>query len=152
MAEQKRVLLGFSAGHDSVKKGEREWSCFSKGEEVYLTKHEWACSWYWGFGYIGNKNVHTHFDSEFLGQETAVKNLFEKTRISQKTWWILRDLFVQAYALQKCAEVYRYGGHQITDDSVAILRNENKAQTLNADLEIVLNLIWKIVNKKGKKI
>lgn len=33
---------------------------------VYLYDFEWECNWYWGGGYIGNKNFHTHFDSAFL--------------------------------------------------------------------------------------
>ena len=33
---------------------------------IYLTGFKWNCGWYWGGGYIGNKNMHTHFNSCFL--------------------------------------------------------------------------------------
>lgn len=35
-------------------------------EPVFLTDFKWDCGWYWGGGYIGNKNFHTHFDGCFL--------------------------------------------------------------------------------------
>ena len=35
-------------------------------EDVYLYDFSWNCDWYWGGGYIGNRNFHSHFDSCFL--------------------------------------------------------------------------------------
>jgi hypothetical protein len=35
-------------------------------EPVYLEDFSWDCDWYWGGGYVGNKNFHTHFDGCFL--------------------------------------------------------------------------------------
>ena len=29
---------------------------------LYIDKHSWDCGWYWGFGYLGNKNCHYHVD------------------------------------------------------------------------------------------
>ena len=31
-------------------------------ETIYLTPPSWDCDWYWGFGYLGNKNCHYHID------------------------------------------------------------------------------------------
>lgn len=35
-------------------------------ESVSLNGFKWNCGWYWGGGYIGNKNFHAHFDGAFL--------------------------------------------------------------------------------------
>jgi len=37
-------------------------------ERIYLRDFSWDCDWYWGGGYIGNKNFHTHFDGCFLNR------------------------------------------------------------------------------------
>jgi hypothetical protein len=38
----------------------------STPEAIYLRDFSWDCDWYWGGGYIGNRKLHTHFDSCFL--------------------------------------------------------------------------------------
>lgn len=30
---------------------------------IYLSKHSWDCNWYWGFGYLGNNNLHFYIES-----------------------------------------------------------------------------------------
>ena len=35
-------------------------------EPIYLNGFEWSCGWYWGGGYIGNRNMHCHFNGCFL--------------------------------------------------------------------------------------
>lgn len=39
---------------------------FGRSEPIYLFDFSWDCGWYWGGGYIGNKNMHCHFDGCFL--------------------------------------------------------------------------------------
>ena len=34
-----------------------------EGERVYLSKHSWDCGWYWGFGYVGNRDCHFHLSN-----------------------------------------------------------------------------------------
>ena len=119
----------------------KDYDCVAAGETIYLDKHSWNCGWYWGFGYIGNKNTHFHIDS-LIGLETNVNKIFSKTKIDQKTWWILRDLFIQAYTIKRCAEVYRYGGHQTNTNGLSVDRDDKLIKRLNNDLEQVLNNIW----------
>lgn len=135
-----RIYLG------KVKKGATE---FLSGEAVYLTKHQWDCKWYWAFGYIGNSKNHCHFDGQFLGRNPQMASeLFEETPLTDTNWWVIRDLFVQAYALKKAAEVYQYGGHQTTVMGLTdMIRNPDKAKALNADLERVLDALWEYVSK-----
>lgn len=109
---------------------------------VYLDKHSWDCDWYWGFGYVGNNRCHFHMDSLIKGVYDVDK-IFLHTNIKQDQWWVIRDLFMQAYALKEAAGVYQHGGHQthragLTD----ILKNKDMADKLNADLKIVLDTVW----------
>lgn len=39
---------------------------YGQRRPVYLEGFEWDCGWYWGGGYIGNKDFHAHFDGAFL--------------------------------------------------------------------------------------
>lgn len=117
------------------------------GEACYLSKHQWDCSWYWSFGYLGNRNCHYHFES-FLGSSLyEASKIFSETKITDKEWWVIRDLFVQAYALKKCAEIYQYGGHQTSQQGVTdLLKSAEKAATLNADLENILGTTWHYIS------
>ena len=55
------------------------------GEKLYIEKHSFDCGWYWGFGYIGNKNIHTHF-SELLYPDTKKSgyNVYNASELFKK--------------------------------------------------------------------
>jgi hypothetical protein len=53
MSNTNRILLGYT---------KRE----NHREPIFLYDFSWDCGWYWGGGYIGNKNMHSHFDGAFL--------------------------------------------------------------------------------------
>ena len=142
MTDFNKILLGKLQGDAGT---------FADGENVWLEKHKWDCDWYWGFGYIGNKRCHFHFDSLLNIKDSkglvkyVASDLFESTKITDKEWWIMRDLFVQAYALRKAAEVYQYGGHQSSYPGVTdVIKNKVAADQINADLEKVLDTVWSI--------
>jgi len=129
-----------------------------EGIQLWLTKHTWDCGWYWGFGYVGNAHNHFHFDSLLYIKDGkgsckyTASDLFETTNITDAEWWVIRDLFVQAYALQKAAEVYRHGGHQTTQPGITdLIKNKERAEQINADLAKVLDAVWdftcKAINK-----
>lgn len=136
--ERKRVFLG---------KLSDKFNGYS--DNLYLYKHEWSCGWYWSKGIVGNSKLNAHFDSLFLSSDKAfdVSDVFSETNLTSKEWWILRDLFVQAYALSKAAEVYRYGGHQTTERGITdMIKNDQRAAEINADLSKILDCIWKLVH------
>ena len=121
----------------------------AKGEgRLYLEKHQWDCGWYWGFGYIGNAGVHTHIEFLIKRREkydrywVDVSHQFKSTWITQDQWWILRDLFISAYAFKRAAEVYRYGGHQTEAANTFRILNSERAADINRDLEVLLERIW----------
>ena len=39
---------------------------FGRPEMIFLHDFEWSCDWYWEGGYLGNRNLHCHFDGCFL--------------------------------------------------------------------------------------
>ena len=119
---------------------------------LYLSKHSWDCGWYWGFGYIGNSRLHMHIDS-LIGAEYDIRSIFDKgSPITQNQWWIIRDLFTQAYALKKAAEVYQHGGHQTTKPGMTdCIKNLEMAARINKDLEIVLNKVWDFLLNEVKR-
>ena len=117
---------------------------------LYLSKHSWDCGWYWGFGYIGNSRL--HIDS-LIGAEYDIRSIFDKgSPITQNQWWIIRDLFTQAYALKKAAEVYQHGGHQTTKPGMTdCIKNLEMAARINKDLEIVLDKVWDFLSNEVKR-
>ena len=118
---------------------------------LYLSKHSWDCGWYWGFGYIGNSRLHMHIDSLINGEYDVNKIFDGSTGITQDQWWIIRDLFRQAYALKCAAFVYRHGGHQTTKPGITdCIKNLEMAALINKDLEIVLNKVWDFLSGGGK--
>lgn len=115
------------------------------GEKCYLTKHSWDCDWYWGFGYVGNRNSHYHF-STFLQEGKYGHEVFSECNFTDNDWWVIRDMFVQAYALKKCAEVYRHGGHQTSKAGVTdTILSTDMCTRLNSDLEITLDKLWNYI-------
>ena len=43
-------------------------TCKKTGESIYFYKPTWDCDWYWGFGYLGNKNQHYHLSDYANGR------------------------------------------------------------------------------------
>lgn len=128
------------------------------GEKLYLAKHEFFGGWSWSFGYIGNKDVYTHF-TELLHVTTSdlyfnvhtASEIFTNPLYSDYDWWIVRDLFIQAYALQKAADVYRCGGRQCSAPEAKIIRSDSLHNRINKDLGEVLDQIWTILTTRRLK-
>ena len=124
------------------------------GELLKLDRHKWDCGWYWSFGYIGNHKLHTHssiFIKHLLwhsADEVFSSSIFEK----DSDFWTFKDLLTQAYALQKCAEVYKRGGHCRSKEGVTdCIQSVDMAKKLNADLEKVLDNMWDFLTKLTKE-
>lgn len=129
-------------------------------EKIYLSKHSWDCNWYWGFGYLGNSRCQFHieslieyrymtdsclnFNKEVTNQNFCnIDTFFTDTWLTQKDWWILRDLFIQAYALRNANEVYKHGGHQTAVLGITnIITSKTMQDSINKDLKKVLDVVW----------
>jgi len=118
-------------------------------ERIHLSKHSWDCGWYWGFGYLGNNNIHYHFESYLDGNHWNIENVFDKTLLTQKNWWVIFDLFKQAYALKATAAVYQHGGYISASKNVTdVIQNYGYADLINHDLGILLNTIWDYITNE----
>ena len=121
---------------------------------IYLTKHKWDCDWYWAFGYLGNRACHFHIDSlfhaakyEYDADFTNIDYHFESTWITQENCWIIRDLFIQAYALRKASDAYVHGGHQTSDAEPYRIKSETMVSHINDDLATLLDTIWDLLTE-----
>ncbi len=136
-------------------------------ENIYLSPPSWDCDWYWGFGYIGNKNCHYHIDGlkkietynfekkvfeyEFVNLYDGFKRHFGDSFIvkEDKDIWTLAELFKTFYTLKETAEVLGRGGSHYTKNPCSlIIMNKEEVKRIN---EIVLPEIFKeiyaILNK-----
>lgn len=122
-----------------------------RGEKIYLCKHEWHCGWYWALGYLGNKNLHFHFESWLkadVDKWTDIESRLSETKLTQNQWWILLDLFRIAYALKNAAKVMRFGGH-MTGAASAYRVNftTDFIGEINKKLELQLDAIWELLTE-----
>ena len=116
------------------------------GRVIYLSKHSFDCGWYWGFGYIGNNHLHTHF-SYILERPQLVTDVFSDTSITEATWWNIQDLFKQAYILKEYAGLCRHNNGYIASSAackILSLTSEDEKLT-NERLELVLDTVWALI-------
>lgn len=135
-------------------------------KKIYLSAPSWDCDWYWGFGYLGNKNCHYHVDglkkiekynSEKSSWEYKFVNLYDGFRehfgfslkITDNNLWTICELFQTFYTLKETAKVLGKGGSHYTNNPCKdIIINKEEVNRIN---EVVLpNIfleIYKILNK-----
>ena len=129
----------------------------NKGDDIYITSPSWDCDWYWGFGYLSNKNTHYHIDGlkkhqtyntekkcfeyEFLNLVDGFKKHFGNTLIVRDSQlWKLCELFQTFYTLKESSEVLGRGGSYYTSNPCKnIITNTNEVNRIN---EIVLPSIF----------
>ena len=128
--------------------------------DVFLEKHEWV-RWYWSFGHLSSKDSQINCRSIIpnkSGESKLVINSNCNNEIIELDkhldGWIILELLEQAKYLSNVAEMYFKGYTFITRlDKRGInsyrdkLYNRDKADSINNELENVLNDLWKYVNK-----
>ena len=136
------------------------------GENIYLTSPSWDCDWYWGFGYLGNKNCHYHIDGlktietynfgkkcfeyEFVNLYDGLKRHFDEGTFivtKDKDIWKLAELFASFYLLRKTAEMYHLGGaHYTSNPCKDLIKNDIEYQRINNEvLPVIFDEIYKIL-------
>ena len=139
-------------------------------EEIYLTAPSWDCGWYWGFGYLGNRNCHYHvdglktierfnfekkvFEYEFVNLYDGFKKHFGDSFVvkNDSDIWTLAELFETFYTLKETAEVLGRGGSHYTNNPAKnIIKNEAEAQRINeVVLPAIFDEIYNILEKYSK--
>ena len=137
------------------------------GKFIYLSPPSWDCDWYWGFGYLGNKDCHYHVDGltkietydfdksvwkyEFVNLYDGFKKHFGDTFIvkDDKDIWTLTELFKSFYTLKEYAEFCHIGGaHYTTNPCKDILKNTAENERINNTvLPQIFEEIYKILRK-----
>jgi hypothetical protein len=131
-------------------------------EKIYLSAPSWDCGWYWGFGYLGNRNCHYHvndlnkheeynfekkcFEYEFTNLFDGFKKHFGNTLIVRDSQlWILCELFKTVYSMKESAEVFGSGGsHYTTNPAKDIILNKEITDRING---IILPALFEEIYK-----
>lgn len=137
------------------------------GERIYLSAPSWDCGWYWGFGYLGNKNCHYHVDGltkienynfekqvwqyEFVNLYDGLKKHFGDSFIikNDSDIWTLAELFKTFYTLKETSEVLGRGGSHYTNNPCKdVIINTDEVNRINENvLPAIFDEIYKILGK-----
>ena len=123
---------------------------------IWLTMPEWSCSWYWSFGYLGNKDEHYHLDGyqtkhhTFTTDKGEFKHIREKRNICMydalkedyvlqehiyKNLWTFCELSLAIYALKASAELFHIGGsHMTANPCKHLIRDKAKEDNINKEV------------------
>ena len=118
------------------------------GENIFITAPKWDCDWYWGFGYLGNRNSHYHLHGYANGRNQNMYDcLLEDYELNPKIkthLWTFCELAKTAYALKETAEVLGRGGsHYASNPVTGIIKNPKEVKRIN---EVVLPAIFNSIN------
>lgn len=133
------------AGNKTVFFGTRK----SDNAKIYLTSPSWDCSWYWSFGYLGNKNEHYHLESYANGRNInmydALLSDYELNPLIEKDLWKFCELAKTAYTLKNTAEMLGRGGSHYTNNPCKdIIINKEEVIRIN---EVVLPAIFNEISQ-----
>ena len=128
---------------------------YNNDKPIYLSPPSWDCGWYWGFGYLGNKNCHYHLsglnDGKNQNMFDALKEHFGDSFIlkNDSDVWTFCELVKTAYTLKECAEVLGRGGsHYTTNPCKDLIINTDEVTRIN---NVVLPQIFEEIYKLLKK-
>ena len=109
---------------------------------IYLSRPSFDCDWYWGFGYLGNKDTHYHLDgieaNENLHLFYKLKKHFGESLIlkNDKDLWVFCEAVLTVYTLKKVADLFHRGGSWCTVNPA-----EKSLKKEDYYLDIIENLI-----------
>ena len=134
---------------------------YNDNQPIYLSAPSWDCGWYWGFGYIGNKDCHYHVSGLNEGRNQNMYDAFiehfgSTLTVRRSQLWTLCELFETFYTLRKTAEVLGRGGsHYTTNPCKDLIINKDEVTRINnVVLPQIFEEIYKILirNKDNKAI
>ena len=118
-----------------------------EGENVRLSAPSWDCGWYWGFGYIGNRDSHYHFNGLWESNlYDNIKNHFNDFPLKNKDLWTFCELMNTFYTLKETAEVlWRGGSNMSTNPLKDLIINKEEVKRINEEiLPRVFDEIYKL--------
>lgn len=127
------------------------------GENIYLTLPTFDCDWYWGFGYLGNKNLHfplSSYQEELATGETRNINMFDSLKRDyelcdalqdDKALWVFCELALTIYTLIDVAGIHNRGGsHFATNPCKDLLKSPEQYEHINF---VLLPALFKEMDK-----
>lgn len=127
---------------------------YNNNEPIYLSPPSWDCGWYWGFGYLGNKNCHYHVDGLGKGKnlhDAFIEHFGDTLQIRESHLWTLSELFETFYALKNTAEVLGRGGSHLTNNPCKeLIINKSEVYRINnVVLPAIFDEIYKILEQNA---
>lgn len=124
------------------------------GKSIYLTAPSWDCGWYWGFGYLGNKDCHYHVDGLCKNKnlhDALIEHFNDDFILRKSDIWTFAELFSTFYKLKETAEVLGRGGsHYTTNPCKDIIINKEEVERINnIVLPQIFEEIYKILSRNN---
>jgi len=124
----------------------------NNNERIYLYPPSWDCGWYWGFGYLGNKNCHYHFNGLNKDKnlyDGIIEHFGDSFVVKTSKIWLFAELMQTFYELKNTCEVLGRGGSHLTSNPCkSLITNEKEVNRINKFvLPAVFDEIYKILDK-----
>jgi len=120
-------------------------------KKVYLSAPSWDCGWYWGFGYLWNKDCHYHldwltkiqtynsekqvFEYEFLNLKDWIVKHFTDLQIKEGSIWTFTELMNTAYKLKEVVWILAKWSSNYTDNPLwELIRNNDESVRINEEV------------------
>ena len=118
---------------------------------IYLSAPSWDCDWYWGFGYLGNKNEHYHLDgyqnNRNINMHNALITDYDLNPKIEKNLWIFCDLVLTVYKFKEIAEIYKRGNNYSTTTGLeSVVKNPTEYKKINEELlPLLFDKIYELI-------
>lgn len=124
---------------------------------VLLRVPSFDCGWYWGFGYLGNRDCHFHLNSlEVMDSSLANKNMYDQLiglfgdslTIPKDKLWQFCEIVNSVYTLKKAAELFGRGGsHYTTNPDASTLKIPEYENHINSELiPMQIRSLWALLD------
>lgn len=131
------------------------------GRDVMLRVPSFDCGWYWGFGYLGNRDCHFHLNYlESMDPKLANKNLYDQLiglfgdslTIPRKKLWTFCEIVKTIYTLKEAAEVFGRGGSYTKNPDKDALTIPEYVDRINNELiPMQIRSLWELLTVDNKK-
>lgn len=102
------------------------------GENIILRAPEWACGWYWSFGYLVNRDRHYHLRDAGHRMHDSLLEDYELNPKIKESLWQFCEISLTIYTLKDTAEVLGHGGSHVHQNPCAnLIKNPSEVARLN---------------------
>lgn len=153
MNNTQKAQAAYTAPHEAYYFGTLK-TC---NERIRLSAPTFDCNWYWGFGYLGNKNCHYHLKSYHLDRgfsDYRSITMFDAFKTDYTLCDVLQndttlrtfcELVQTVYSLLAVAEIFSRGGsHQSKNPCQELLKNLAIYEQINF---VLLPALFKEIDK-----